>query len=360
MDPEDYSSGQVLRNIIYTDAAMASFFTYCHLAGPTLCPFYTGTTISDIATRFENLFTTLNATDAVAQNFNNATVIIEALQIIKGTIRQNVYTPITSFPAMAQQLVAYESVLKNLTIDGINAASELGVTNPDVPGTIPELQEYLPAVLCTDSPSIFNRTYQDLKPSINTLEGESFLGGEIWSGFLVSFIISLVSLNANPAQVYCTGWSIQAKWRFSGPFSAITKNPILYISNTVDPATPIDNSLKWSPQYIGSQVLTIEAVGHTSIGANNACANSKIGHFFQTGELPGAGTICKAEAGAFGFTIDLSSVSVFTVGGGNNGSSVGNSSTITGIGPTSSAASIDTGSMATIIVSALIWFGGFI
>ena len=291
---------------------MASFFTYCHLAGPALCPFYTGDTVSDIAARFENLFTTLNANDAVAQSFNNATVIIEALQIIKATIQQNAYAPITSFPAMAQQLVAYESVLKNLTIDGINAASELGVVNPDVPGTTPELSEYLPAVLCTDNPSIFNMTYQDLKPSINTLEGESFVGGELWAGFLVSFILCLVLLHANSAEAYCTGWSIQAQWRYSGPFGATTKNPILYISNTIDPVTPIDNSLKWSPLYIGSQVLTIEAVGHTSRAANNTCANSKIGRFFQTGELPGAGTICKAEAGAFGITTDLSSASVFT------------------------------------------------
>lgn len=151
-----------------------------------LCPFYTGTTVSDIAARFENLFTTLNATNAVAQNFSNATVIIKFLQIIKATIQNNTKTPITSFPAMAQQLVAYESVLKNLTIDGINAASNLGVTTPDVPGTTPELDEYLPAVLCTDSPSIINKTYKDLKYSITTLEGESFIAGEVWSGLLVS------------------------------------------------------------------------------------------------------------------------------------------------------------------------------
>lgn len=91
---------------------------------------------------------------------------------------------------------------------------------------------------------------------------------------------------------------------------------MLFISNTIDPATPIDNSLKWSPHFSGSQVLTIEAVGHSSMAANNACANSKNGHFFQTGELPGVATTCKAEAGAFGITTDLSSASLST-GRGN-------------------------------------------
>lgn len=96
------------------------------------------------------------------------------------------------------------------------------------------------------------------------------------------------------------------------------------------------------------------------MAANNACANSKIGHFFQTGELPGAGTVCKAEAGAFGVTTDVSSASVFIVGGGNNASRAGNSSTITGTGPTISAASRERGSTAAVIVSFLIGFAVFL
>jgi len=44
------------------------------------------------------------------------------------------------------------------------------------------------------------------------------------------------------------------------------------------------------------------------MAANNACANSKIGKFFQTGELPGVGTVCEVEAGAFGVTAALETV----------------------------------------------------
>jgi len=38
------------------------------------------------------------------------------------------------------------------------------------------------------------------------------------------------------------------------------------------------------------------------MAANNACANSKIGAFFQTGKLPGKDTVCAVEAGPFGIT----------------------------------------------------------
>jgi hypothetical protein len=186
VDPDDYASGQHLDNIVYTDAAMESFFTYCHLAGPKLCDFYTGTTISDIAARFENLFVTLNATEASAKKFSNASIIIEALAMIKATIRQEIYEPITFFPATAKQLVAYESVLKDLTIEGINAASQLGVHNTGIPGTVNQLPEWQTAVLCTDAPPIYGKAYQAMKPQIDTIEEQSFVAGEVWAGFIVS------------------------------------------------------------------------------------------------------------------------------------------------------------------------------
>ena len=186
MDPDDYASGRHLDNIIYVDAAMESFFTYCHLAGPQLCDFYTGTTISDIAARFENLFVALNATDAIAKTFSNASITIKALAIIKATLRPEIYEPITFFPAIAKQLVAYESALKNLTIDGINAASQLGVHDTVIPGTVDQLPEWQSAVLCTDAPPIYGKAYQSLKPQIDTIEEQSFVAGEVWAGFIVS------------------------------------------------------------------------------------------------------------------------------------------------------------------------------
>jgi pimeloyl-ACP methyl ester carboxylesterase len=184
VDPEDYT-GQLDNSIGNTDAIMGSFFTYCHLAGPDLCAFYTGTAISDISIRFENLFTSLNATDAVARNFSNATLIVEVLTIMKTAIRPQMYTPITSFPILAQQLVAYESALQNLTLDAITAASQLGTDNTPIPGVIDELPEWQSAVLCTDRASIYNETYQAMRSNINTIVDESFVVGDIWAGYLV-------------------------------------------------------------------------------------------------------------------------------------------------------------------------------
>ncbi|TAQ83854.1 hypothetical protein B7494_g7815 [Chlorociboria aeruginascens] len=245
VDPEDYITGQELDDIDFEDAVISTFFTYCYVAGPSLCDFFTGDSAQDIQVRFENIFDQLNATYAVSQSWSNATVLTESLALVKSTIRLTAYTPIASFPILAAQLVAYESALTNLTLERIQAASSLGETTTNVTGTLPELAEWLPAVSCSDAPSIYGDTYQDLKISIAELEQESFLGGEVWASTII----------------YCTGWPIRATWRYAGPFGGCPKNPLLFVSNTLDPATPIKNSQKWAPQFEGSQLLTINAIG---------------------------------------------------------------------------------------------------
>lgn len=124
---------------------MSTFFTFCHLAGPSLCPFFTGSTPTDIYLRFQSIFDQLNAPFALSQGWENATLIDMALSVVKSAIRLTLYDPINLFPPLASQLVAYETALKNLTIDGITAASMVG----DLPSYDVELEEWLPAVVCS-------------------------------------------------------------------------------------------------------------------------------------------------------------------------------------------------------------------
>jgi hypothetical protein len=203
VDPRDYISGLDLSQITLVDAATNTFFEYCHAAGPNNCPFYTGATAKDIAERFHNLFVPLNSTLATAQNWANATVITESLAAMKSNIRGMCYTPTVLYPALEQQLVAYESIIKNnLTVDAIEAVSAIGVDNSVIPGTLEPLTEWLSGVLCSDILSLYNQTYADLSSHVRELEAQSFLAGELWSTL----------------QATCTGWPIQAKLRFAGNF----------------------------------------------------------------------------------------------------------------------------------------------
>ena len=59
----------------YADEAFSTFFVYCNLAGASNCPYYTGSTASDILDRFEATIIRLDATFAQLQGWANATTI---------------------------------------------------------------------------------------------------------------------------------------------------------------------------------------------------------------------------------------------------------------------------------------------
>jgi pimeloyl-ACP methyl ester carboxylesterase len=107
VDPEAYSSGSWKENLTFMDAVFSTFFVYCNLAGPTLCPFYSGTTALDIYNSFEHTFTKLDPTYAFAQNWTNATFIEHYLAVAKLQIFGLMYSPIGSFWALADLLPAF-------------------------------------------------------------------------------------------------------------------------------------------------------------------------------------------------------------------------------------------------------------
>jgi len=73
---------------------------------------------------------------------------------------------------------------------------------------------------------MYNKTLEDLKPQIEVLEKQSIIG-EVRSH----------------QDIGCTGWSIKASEIYTGPFGGDTATPILFVSSTYDPVTPIEESV---------------------------------------------------------------------------------------------------------------------
>lgn len=217
VDPIDYTSGSLTKELQSTDAAFATFFTYCHLAGPSLCPFYTGNSAHAIYARWSSLLTHLDPNTAIQGNWTNATTILSTFTTLKSYSRLVLYSPITDFPNYANLLVSLESATLSQSLSNF--------TFPDT--TIATLPEWLFGVACSDSGNVlFNRTLTDLAANQKEQIKQSYIGGEIWES----------------VRIFCTGWSIKAEERYAGPFGGAnrtTKNPILFVSNVRDPITPI-------------------------------------------------------------------------------------------------------------------------
>ena len=167
------------------DPVFSTFFLYCNLAGPTACPYYTGTTALDIYNRFENTLIQLDAQHATAQNWTNATIIQEALEIVKGLLDEVSYNPILLFPDVSDIALYLETALQNG--DLVQVIETLGTPAPPSNST-----GYFRAVACTDSAGIlYNKTLQELQPIISAEEND-IISGEI---------LSTLSID-------CTGWPI--------------------------------------------------------------------------------------------------------------------------------------------------------
>ncbi|TVY83935.1 Tripeptidyl aminopeptidase [Lachnellula suecica] len=269
-----------------TDDAFSVFFHYCHFAGPDQCEFYTGSTPHDIFLRFETLVLNLNATYATEQSWSNATNIDNLLKELTYELFMETYSAIYRFPNLDKILVHVEQFLPKLNASNLLELSSVLPLN--VSQNAPE-SVWLLAVLCSEQKDkLQNVSLHDLGPQLQDLQAQSFLGGE----------------GAFMTPIVCANWPIVSNDIYSGPFGGETKNPILFIGNTLDPITPHINAQKASQIFTSAQLLTIEGVGHSLGSTNNTCGFSKLKTFFQTGSLPEKTNYCPLEAGPWGIVLD--------------------------------------------------------
>jgi pimeloyl-ACP methyl ester carboxylesterase len=239
VSPQDYIAFTGFNQLTFSDDVFATFFIYCYAAGSKLCPFATGSSPHDVFIRFEKIVTQLNVTYAYGQRWDNATAVEALLYGLKAFLFSYSYQPIQSFPLFGRLLPIVESLLPNITLAKLEAFektlglnSSVGITDADLWGR---------AVRCSDNGNVgFQESLKGFDEIIQMLEGISFLAGE-----------ELAS-----SKMVCVNWGIGSDYRYTGnvlrlvyiffllittkgPFNGDTKHPVLFVSNTLDPITPI-------------------------------------------------------------------------------------------------------------------------
>jgi hypothetical protein len=208
-------------------------------------------------------------------------------QIINGVMEQAVplYSTLSDFLLGLESKTASPEVVSLLfpTIP-LPSTCECS-TSPSSPSF--ELSQQA-AIICSDSASPnLHKSAHDILPQISTLISQSFIGA---------------SSVAMPL-LYCVGWPIKGKLRFTGPFGRNTSNPILFLSNTLDPATPHRNAVEAVKKYEGASLLTIDSLGHTSQFVPSDCADRYIAAYLINGTLLEDGTLCAPSELSFGVDV---------------------------------------------------------
>lgn len=138
------------------------------------------------------------------------------------------------------------------------------------------------AIVCADSPRSSSLSLEDYADSLlDAMRRSRFAGGLIFTD----------------PDGGCEFWPVEPIERFTGPFDEFSgandARPVLIISNTKDPITPLENGLAANARMPYDSIVVIQdGPGHTSLGLPSDCTRDQI-RAYWSGETPTNGTLCE-------------------------------------------------------------------
>ncbi|KAJ4322017.1 hypothetical protein N0V94_002596 [Neodidymelliopsis sp. IMI 364377] len=283
----DYSHSLGNGSLVDNEKAMDSFYSYCLVSGPDVCPLAkNATTTINIKNRAHKIVQSLYHNPFMFASAEGPEVF--TYSDLKALIFSSIYQPQITFPFLGVILSQIEAGHGDL-IDSIGPAWRGAHTlSCGINGSVTAPSSYtgdVPtfSILCADGIDQQDVGIDEFTEYWELLRNMSSAAGDIWATL----------------KLKCTAWKIRANYKFDGEFGANTKNPILFISNTADPVTPLRSGRFMHAKFPNSALLVNDQSGHCSFSATNLCALNKIKEYFQTGSLPPANTLCVPPPSAF-------------------------------------------------------------
>jgi len=136
--------------------------------------------------------------------------------------------------------------------------------------------EGFPAVLCADSD---NPSDIGAWPAAAEALDEISYFGSIWAW----------------GSSICNGWPGVDDDRYTGPWDAVTANPVLIVNNEFDPATPLGGAVALDGLLGNSQLLVVEG-GRGHIAAQeSSCAVAATNQYLLTQQMPPVDLVCEPD-----------------------------------------------------------------
>lgn len=273
VDSDDYYSGQQSTTLIDTDKAAKSFFETCFKAKSKCAMYQNDLSANAIQQRFNRLLVKLKTKPIMVSGRvtgQRQPSIIYA-DDVKNTFFMGLYSPIDNFPKLArvfQDLEDGNGKSYAVLATQLNQDDDSGSLNTQIS--------------CNDAAGRLNFTSLDqFSKYINSLNNQSFYGADISFGGAPCLDYGIVP----PRSQIFTG-QVSAKR---------TSSPILFVSTTADPVTPLVSARKMSSQFGNSAVLAVDGAGHTSTAAKSRCTWRHMQRYLTENKTPPLNTICPSE-----------------------------------------------------------------
>ncbi|RDW62451.1 hypothetical protein BP6252_11884 [Coleophoma cylindrospora] len=294
VDTNDYYVAGWLKNLQDADTIVDRFYGYCQAAGPEKCALNRGTsTATDIKTSLESTVSVLKEDPIAVPASSTRGPEIITYSDVRNLVGKAIYSPLAQFPKMANLLadIIYGngSAFADYKQKGNTKFCPLESckSESDDCQRISLNFEVTHAILCSDAVDVTYHTKQDYVDYVAALFNQSQWLGQYWSQIALG----------------CYHWKAKPTWQITGEeIQADTAYPVLILSNTFDPVTPIYKELtKYSGhtqagKFPGAVVLEQNSEGHCSLSSPSLCTAKHVRAYFQTGKLPDVGTVCQPEA----------------------------------------------------------------
>jgi len=124
------------------------------------------------------------------------------------------------------------------------------------------------------------------------------LGPDAWPGVLPA--LTRASRYNGPVLGWilwapCSAWTVPAVNRYTGPWNAVTPNPVLVIGTRFDPRTAYASSVLVAKTLGNAVLLTHDGYGHTSDEDPSACIQREVAAYLIRLATPPPGTVCRSD-----------------------------------------------------------------
>jgi TAP-like protein len=86
---------------------------------------------------------------------------------------------------------------------------------------------------------------------------------------------------------------------YTGPWNAVTANPVLVVGNFFDPATRYEGAQTVAGLLPNSRLLSYAGWGHLAYWGLSSCIDTAVNAYLISGALPAPGTVCQPELTPF-------------------------------------------------------------
>ncbi|KAF2458267.1 hypothetical protein BDY21DRAFT_342017 [Lineolata rhizophorae] len=286
VNADQWTTSRFLDMLVDTDAAFETFFEYCFEAGPR-CAFYSsGDNVDDIVSRYERVMSKLQEQpiSGVYPDWNTPWRV--DWDLLHDIIFDATYLPISRFPDIANLLQALDIGDKDKLMEYWR-----GIAGSPVDTPVAELfcRKELPqdlhggdaqkAIMCGDKTHPLKGDLANLESIFKVMASRSK-----FADVIMTFVISCADYSI-PSSPISLPWS-KDDYIATQQQQINTSFPLLFISNSRDPVTPLMSGLHMADKFSDAGFLELRTEGHTSFAATSACLLARVRAYFKNGTVP--------------------------------------------------------------------------